>query len=341
MQPLKLKPVFKEKIWGSDRLRRVYGKPLPDGKKVGESWELCDFPADCSVIANGSHAGKTFRDMLDKHGAEIGFRPEQCQHPFGLLIKFLDADDDLSVQVHPDRQACQILPDADLKTECWAILATEPDSVIYKGFKGGVGRADVRAAIDAGRVDELLEVVPVKAGDFHFLPAGTVHAIGAGIVIAEIQTPSDTTYRLFDWNRTDAEGNSRPLHIEESLLCCHYTDESSPPTGPEEFEPSDHQENLHRLAQHLGQTETLLDCSFFSVLRTTITDSLQDGLRHKAPAVVIVLSGSGKIGNPNDAEPLTTFQPGDTLLLPRMDNLSFQANSEVQCLLTCLGPEMP
>ena len=292
------------------------------------------------MVAAGPHAGRSIRELVEQYGAEIGFSADQCDRPFGLLIKFLDADDDLSVQVHPDRKACEILRDARLKSECWAILAAEPDAVIYKGFKPGVGKDQLAAAIQDGTVEQLLEVVPVKVGDFHYLPAGTVHAIGAGIVIAEIQTPSDTTYRIFDWNRTDDQGRSRTLHIEESLLCCHYSDGSTPPFVQEPFALSAGQENLKCLARQLGQAETLLECPFYSVIRGRAVSSVQIPT-HEQPAVMIVTGGSGAIGNVSDDADAVSFSAGDTILLPCADAISLQVDEPVECLLTCLGPEKP
>ncbi|MCH9022838.1 MAG: class I mannose-6-phosphate isomerase [Planctomycetes bacterium] len=228
--PIRFNPIFKERIWGSDRLSSVFGKDLPAGKLIGESWEFVDLADDSNIAANGPLAGQSIGEIIPKHGESIGFTKEQCRHPFGLLIKFLDAADVLSVQVHPDRQACLTLPHARMKTECWVVVHAEADSVIYRGLKDGVGQADLEEALKAGSVDQLLRVYSAKKGDFHFLPAGTVHAIGAGLIIAEIQTPSDTTYRLFDWNRRDAAGNSRQLHIQEALVSTHFTD-TPPPTA--------------------------------------------------------------------------------------------------------------
>jgi mannose-6-phosphate isomerase class I len=245
--PAKFKPIFKERIWGSDRLKTLFGKDLPPHTKIGESWELADLPDDCSQITDGPWNGMTLRQLLTVHGQEFGFTPDQCRPPFGLLIKFLDANDVLSVQVHPDADACKLFPDARLKTECWYVLAAEPGSVIYRGLKPGIDRKQVENAVKVGNLQDLMMLYPAKAGDFHYLPAGTVHALGAGVVVAEIQTPSDTTYRLYDWNRRDAHGNSRELHIEQALASIHYPDVGATSCGrPDNVGaiPCDRHENM-------------------------------------------------------------------------------------------------
>ncbi|MBN2210943.1 MAG: hypothetical protein JW709_06065, partial [Sedimentisphaerales bacterium] len=147
LEPVKLQPIYKERIWGGDGLARLYGKNLPKGQKIGESWELADLPEGQSFVANGDFAGLTMRQLFTNHGWELGFNNEQIQPPFGLLIKFLDAQDDLSVQVHPDAQACKKFSGARLKTECWYVLNAKPGSCIYKGLRPGVTRDQFAQAI--------------------------------------------------------------------------------------------------------------------------------------------------------------------------------------------------
>ena len=147
---------------------------------------------------------------------------ETSRRSFPLLVKFLDAQDVLSVQVHPDAETCRRMGKGDPKTECWYVIQAEPGAVIYKGFKRGVTRERFAKAIQDGTVADLLAAVPVRPGECHFIPAGTVHSLGAGLLIAEVQTPSDTTYRVFDWNRVDDAGKPRPLHIAEALESIHF-----------------------------------------------------------------------------------------------------------------------
>src|SRR4030042_3885242 len=218
--PLKFRPIYKELIWGGDKLHKFFGKDTPAGKKIGESWELADLPNDKSVIANGEFAGKTIAEILQKYPEQITGKKDY-KPPFALLIKFIDAADVLSVQVHPDKEAVKKLKTGSPKTECWYIIDAEPGACIYKGLKPATTKEQFAQSIKNGTCAELLNKVSVKVGQCHFLPAGTVHAIGAGILIGEIQTPSDTTFRLFDWNRLQ-NGKPRQLHIEQALESIHF-----------------------------------------------------------------------------------------------------------------------
>jgi mannose-6-phosphate isomerase len=219
--PLKFKPIYKQRIWGGQKLREVFGKDLPSGQKIGESWELSDLPEDKSEITNGELAGQTLHEAVKRFPKEIT-GDESFALPFPLLIKLLDAEDILSVQVHPDEQTCKRLGEGEPKTECWYIIAVEPGAVIYKGLKKGVTKGQFAEAIEKGTVADMLLKVPVEVGQCHFLPAGTAHAIGPGLLIAEIQLPSDTTYRVFDFNRVDESGKPRELHIRQALESIHF-----------------------------------------------------------------------------------------------------------------------
>jgi mannose-6-phosphate isomerase len=219
--PLKFKPIYKQRIWGGQKLREVFGKDLPSGQKIGESWELSDLPEDKSEITNGELAGQSLHEAVKRFPKEIT-GDESFALPFPLLIKLLDAEDILSVQVHPDEQTCKRLGEGEPKTECWYIIAVEPGAVIYKGLKKGVTKGQFAEAIEKGTVADMLLKVPVEVGQCHFLPAGTAHAIGPGLLIAEIQLPSDTTYRVFDFNRVDESGKPRELHIRQALESIHF-----------------------------------------------------------------------------------------------------------------------
>jgi mannose-6-phosphate isomerase len=227
--PLLLRPVFFEKVWGGRRLERL-GKRLPPGRLIGESWEVADLPSTSpsgaggapvrSEIAGGPLAGRTLHDAMVMWGDDLlgGARPTPGGD-FPLLVKFLDARENLSVQVHPSAAFARTHPGAYLKSECWFVLEAEPGSVIYKGVKQGVTRADFERALARGGegVVELIESVPARPGECHALPSGTVHALGAGVVVAEVQTPGDTTYRVYDWGRV-----GRALHIPEAMECIEW-----------------------------------------------------------------------------------------------------------------------
>ncbi len=217
LYPLRFQPLFKEYLWGGRRLGSVLGKPIGDGPTYAESWEAVDHGDDQSIVADGPLAGMSLHQVVTYHGQEL-FGRHAPQPVFPLLFKFLDAKRTLSVQVHPNDQQGAKLDPPDLgKTEAWVVLTAEPGSKIYAGLKPGVTRDDLAAAVGAGTSDQCLHSFEPDVGDCVFIKAGTVHALGEGLMIAEIQQASNTTFRLFDWNRVDKDGKARPLHIEQSL----------------------------------------------------------------------------------------------------------------------------
>jgi mannose-6-phosphate isomerase len=217
MHPLLLTPIYRRYIWGGRRFETALGRDLPPGEDFAESWELVDRGADQSIVAAGPLAGHALGELVRERGRELLGR-HAPRRSFPLLFKFLDACRDLSVQVHPDDTRAARLTPPDLgKTEAWYVIDAAPGSRIYAGLHAGVDREALAEALRAGRCDEVLHSFEPETGDCVFIPAGTVHAIGAGVVVAEIQESSDVTYRLFDWNRTAADGRPRPLHIEAGL----------------------------------------------------------------------------------------------------------------------------
>jgi mannose-6-phosphate isomerase len=211
-------PLMKPTVWGGRRLGHLLGKQLPPATPVGESWEVVDLPGDQSVVAGGPLAGATLADLREQHGGGLLGGAPLLAGRFPLLIKFIDAAQTLSVQVHPDEAACARLGGgARPKTEAWYVIAAEPGALLYVGLDAPVERDRFAAAIADGTVEQLLHRLPVRPGDFVYLPSGTVHAIGAGIVLAEVQQSSDTTYRVFDWNRVGLDGRPRQLHVTQAL----------------------------------------------------------------------------------------------------------------------------
>lgn len=289
LYPLKFSPIYKAKIWGGRNLQRLFGRSLPAGEKIGESWELADLDEGVSVVANGPAAGATLTELVaDWRSDLLGPARAMDTGRFPLLLKFLDANDILSLQVHPDRQAAaEIGPPAALKTECWYVVESR-DGVIYKGVQPGVSPEQFRRAIDRNVVDQLVRKIPVSAGDFHYLPAGTVHALGAGLVVAEVQTPSDTTYRVTDW------GRGREIDIDRSMQCIR-------------FELGD--------CQPGAAGDTLLATEYFTVaLRQVAAQGLIEMPAGRCTAMMI-LAGRGAVTYGRGARPVR-FQAGDTLLLP-------------------------
>lgn len=215
--PLRFQPFFRDYLWGGRKLQTVLGKELPPNGIWAESWEIVDHPEHSNQICNGPLSGKSLSQLtLENRQWLFG---DQTQHPsLPLLLKYLDCQRVLSVQVHPDDHYATLMSPPDLgKTEAWVIIAAEPDAALYAGLKAGVTQHDLRKALVAGQVEECLHAIYPQCGDCVFIPAGTVHALGAGLLVAEIQQASNTTFRLFDWNRVDANGQPRPLHIDQSL----------------------------------------------------------------------------------------------------------------------------
>lgn len=216
-QPLVFEPIFMERVWGGRRLESLFGKRLPPGARIGESWEIVDRPEAQSVVHEGRLRGATLHDLWINRRAEV-FGDVADAPRFPILIKLLDAQEKLSVQVHPPQDAAQELG-GETKSEFWYIVEAGAAAELYAGLQSDSSRREFAHAIAAGTVAEHVHRISVTAGDCMFLPSGRVHAIGAGNVILEVQQNSDTTYRVFDWNRGERE-----LHIEESLRCIDFED---------------------------------------------------------------------------------------------------------------------
>jgi len=291
--PLKFEPIFKHRLWGGQKLREFFDKEIPADDTIGESWELADLPEDKSIIANGELTGLTLSEAIQKYPKEIT-GSENFKLPFPLLIKFLDARDILSVQVHPDPETCRRRGKGDPKTECWYIIDAEPGAFIYKGLKPSTTKERFAESIEQGTCEDFLEKVFVKPGECHFLPAGTCHSIGAGLLIAEIQTPSDTTYRVYDFNRVDKDGKPRQLHIEDALESIH-------------FDASGDDLSVRTL-------DRLVDSDFFKVDKGHQAKDCELLLRPGTMKVLIFLTGTGRIQAPDKTE--VEFKPGDLILVP-------------------------
>jgi mannose-6-phosphate isomerase len=222
--PIRFKEIYKEVVWGGSRLKTLLGKAIP-GDKTGESWEISDHGADTSVVAEGAYAGETLRTLREKYPVEIlgtalASKYKDC---FPLLLKFIDTDDTLSVQVHPDdAYACAHEHGACGKTEAWYIIHAEPGARLIKGLKAGTRKQDFKRLLAEGRVEECLNSFEAVPGDVIPIAAGTLHAIGKGILLAEIQQTSDLTYRVHDWGRMGLDGKPRQMHLEKALDVIHF-----------------------------------------------------------------------------------------------------------------------
>jgi mannose-6-phosphate isomerase len=340
--PLTFVPLLYDKVWGGDRLARL-GKPVKAGAKVGESWELADLGqtsasgagggAARSVIASGALAGKSLHDAITAWGHNLLGAARLADDASGvagaggfpLLIKFLDARENLSVQVHPSPAYAARHPSAKLKTECWYILDAEPGAVIYKGLRPGLTAGDFRAHIADGTVHQDMIAVPAVVGECHNLPSGTVHALGAGVVVAEVQTPSDTTFRVFDWGRA-----GRELHVEQALACIDFP--PAPPPHATRLPPG------HARAR-------LVTTSFFTLDELRVPAGVTAHLADAGGSVcyaLIGLSGTGVLSRATGAgtaafEPVT-IEAGLTTLVPAAvaDRTEIKAQTEMRVLKAML-----
>jgi mannose-6-phosphate isomerase len=253
LYPLTFEPIFKERVWGGRRLEELYQKRLPSGVPIGESWEISDRPGDVSVVANGPLAGKDLHWLVEHHREKLLGKAKLHSGRFPLLIKILDAEEKLSLQVHPPAGKAAELG-GEPKTEMWYIAEAKPAAELYVGLKRGVTREEFERKMKKSTVADCFHQVRVKAGDAMFLPSGRVHAIGSGLLIFEIQQNSDTTYRVFDWNRVGLDGNPRALHQQESLASIDF-DDFEPGLVPPEFVQENSLKKRSLVASPLFQVE--------------------------------------------------------------------------------------
>lgn len=276
-------------VWGDRRLERL-GKSLDGNQEYGESWEVSDHALHESQVATGPLAGKTLRQLMEQDSVALLGKAAVKYARFPWLIKFLDAHDWLSVQVHPDEQTvARLWPGEGSKTEAWFIIDAAPGSRIYAGLRPGVDAKKLRAALSTDKVIECLHSFEPQPGDCVFLPAGTVHAIGGGVLLAEVQQTSDATFRLFDWSRRDAHGKSRPLHIEESLASIHWDQGTVDPVRFGDFKkhpilPASTSEKMNR--------QELVRCPFFDLTYIRTCEPIHFGGVGRLQALVI-LQGHG------------------------------------------------
>jgi mannose-6-phosphate isomerase len=290
---LRFEPRYQPRLWGGRRLETLMHRRLPDATTAyGESWEICD-RTDCeSRVVEGDYAGLTLHDLWRNHRREV-FGPALMAHPsrrYPLLMKILDACEDLSVQVHPPPKLA-VLFGGEPKTEVWYVAATEPGSKVYAGLKKGVTEDAFVEAAEKGTCAEMLHSIQMQQGESMFVPSGRVHALGAGMIVFEIQQNSDTTYRVFDWNRVDADGKARELHLDVGLDCIDYRD----------IEPEP------RPAFDNG---VIAKCPFFEVLVRTaqINETRQLG-EYGEHLVIVLVRGHAEMAG-------LDARPGDFLMIP-------------------------
>jgi mannose-6-phosphate isomerase len=286
---LVFEPLPMERVWGGRRLEAVLGKALPPGSPVGESWEVVDREDAQSVVHGGDLAGCTLHELWARHRAAV-FGAAYENHPaprFPILVKLLDTREKLSVQVHPPAHLAGALG-GESKTEMWYFLDCLPGASIYAGLKRGVTRENFERAMEDGRVEEAVHRIPVQAGKSIFIPSGRVHALGDGCLLLEVQQNSDTTYRVFDWNRTGLDGKPRALHTAESMTCIDF----------EDFEPSLEE----------PQSEMLSACAHFTVEKWTL-EAPRAALESGRFAIFGVVEGAVAAAD-------AVFERGGIFLLP-------------------------
>ena len=305
VHPLIFEPIFKPKIWGGRNLETLLDKHLPKGEKIGESWEIADLEDDQSVVASGPARGTTLGRLVQEWGTDLIGGASLFEGRFPLLIKFLDAHDTLSVQVHPDEATAKRLGGrVRVKHEAWYVISAEKDGFIYRGVRQGVDADALKKAIEEQRVESVLKRIDVRKGHCYFLPTGTIHALGAGVTVAEIQTPSDITYRVYDWNRVDpTTGSPRELHFKQALECISYDAAAIPGEHPQ------HTATISTSVTSLVRSDS------FVIERVRMVEGVARDIAHLEFVIWIVLEGRGSVSCDGFTDPFE-FRAGDTVLLP-------------------------
>jgi len=303
MYAMKMQPVFKDHIWGGTAFKDKYGK-LFDGEKSSEAWEVSVHKNGSSIVDNGEFAGMPFDEAVRKLGRKLlgDYVYDKYKGEFPLLVKFLDCNDKLSVQVHPDDAYAQANEGEFGKTEMWYILDAKPDAKLVYGFSKDTNREEVKSAIESGDLGSLLNCVNVNVGDTFFVRAGTLHALYEGLLVAEIQQNSDTTYRVFDHNRIGADGQPRELHVEQSLNVLDYRSGK----GMEKvcIEPVEIGEN---------ENAHLATCEQFSTYRYIIKEKIALSSQKQSFDILIFYNGTAIIEYESDS---VVVKPGDSVVIP-------------------------
>ena len=295
--PLRFQPVYHSLVWGG-RNMETHRTDLPAGP-VGESWDLADHPRGMSVVAEGPLAGTTLRALMEQHAQDL-MGPTWKGQEFPLLVKLIDANDRLSVQVHPDDELAQRLKIGPRgKTECWLFL--NDGGEVYIGLKPGVTQQDFAEALATGTVEGCLNRFTARRGDFAFIPARTVHALSRGCLIYEVQQTCDVTFRAFDWNRLGLDGKPRALHREEALATIDFTAPPITELASPSWLPD----------QHGGQTRHLVSCDFFTVQEHRFRSLAGNTLG--TPLILTGINGAATVSTPGGS---TIINPHQTLVIP-------------------------
>lgn len=299
-EPIFLQAACKDYLWGGDRLREEFGKQST-AEKIAETWELAAHPDGSSLICNGVAAGMALSDYLALNGGLeiLGTNCAGCE-TLPILIKLIDAKENLSIQVHPDDAYAERTEGEPGKTEMWYIVDSTPGAAIYYGLNRAVSRSELAARIREGTILEILNRVEVSPGELYFIPAGTLHAIGGGILLVEIQQNSNSTYRVYDYDRCDADGKPRELHIEKALDVAQRTPTPPTPQFPEKPVSG-------------GSVRKLWNCTYFASDLVAVTDNIVASVSRASFQHLLVLGGKGTLETSAGAYPI---QKGNSILLP-------------------------
>ncbi len=322
LYPLRFRPILRRLIWGGNRLGTVLHKPIGDASDYAESWELSDYHDAVSIVAEGPLTGSTLRDLVRNRGPELLGGALGPREQFPLLVKFIDANQVLSVQVHPDQETGRRLAGDNGKTETWVILAAAPGSLIYSGLKSGVGRDEFEEAIQGGSVESLLHSFEPKPGDCILIEAGTVHAIGAGVLLAEIQQMSDATFRVYDWGRLQPDGTPRALHVPQAMESIKFDRGPVDPIEPQ-VEPI-----------ACGARERLARSAYFALERLSINGPTTVG-RSDRFTILMGLAGRCRVAR---GEESVRLDFGQTLLLPAVIGECELVPDGSAVVLSCVVP---
>ncbi|MBN2715538.1 MAG: class I mannose-6-phosphate isomerase [Deltaproteobacteria bacterium] len=317
---LKFEPLLKSIVWGGRNLNTVLNRTLPTDEPFGESWEICDLPGNQSVVTSGPYGGVSIETLIERYQYQMLGSASLLEGRFPLLFKFIDAQQTLSVQVHPDSLACRALGQgARPKTEAWYIIDARPDATLYVGLRDGVTRGQFENALEAGTVASLLHEKQVSRGDYVFLPSGTVHAIGAGIVLAEVQQSSNTTYRVFDWNRMGLDGRPRALHMEEALASIHFNQSGEPEVTP----PQSGRKGVR--------------CEYFSMETVRLDKGDSVTFQSSGPVAVMCTSGNGVAEIQSMADAVHAMC-GETVFIPacQSSHITIGANAPIEMVVTLI-----
>ncbi len=315
LYPFKFDPIFKETIWGGEKLRNTLGKNAKPG--TGESWEISSVPGNQSIVSNGFLKGTSLEELIEIYMGEVVGEHvfKQFGTLFPLLIKFIDAKEQLSIQVHPDDKMARERHESFGKTEMWYVIEADTNAELIVGFNQTIDKNKYIEELKKGHIEQILNREPVQPGDVFFLPAGRIHAIGAGILLAEIQQTSDVTYRIYDWNRTDADGNQRELHTDLAVDAIDYR-------SVEDFRT--HYKEI------LNESVKLLQCPYFETKILNFNVPIQkDYYAIDSFIIYMCMEGQATIKHPGGTE---TIQMGETILFPAAIN-TFKLIPNPQCKL--------